>query len=122
MYRLVVEKYFSSAHRLRDYEGKCEILHGHNYRVNLSLEGEELNSIGLLIDFKEVKALLDKLLGELDHRLLNEHPYFQKENPSAENIARFLYQQVSKNLPSGVKVSEVRVWESDGCGASYLEK
>lgn len=122
MYRLIVERGFSSAHRLRNYKGECENLHGHNYRVEVFLEGRELNSIGILVDFKEVKVLLDKVLDELDHCYLNELPFFKKENPSAENIARYIHQKISGSLPAGVIASEVRVWESEGCGACFVKE
>ena len=120
MYRLCVARQFSSAHNLRNYEGKCEKLHGHNYRVELVLEGEVLNPVGLLMDFKEVKSLLDPVLEELDHSYLNDHPFFREANPSAENIARFIHEKISPDLPQGIRAAEVRIWESDGCCACFV--
>ncbi|NPA15136.1 MAG: 6-carboxytetrahydropterin synthase QueD [Deferribacteres bacterium] len=112
---------FSAAHFLREYQGACENLHGHNWRVELEVVGDELDETGLLVDFKRLKAVLKEVLDVLDHRLLNEIPPFDRVNPSSENIARFIFCEAGKRLPESVKVKSVAVWESDRACAVYFE-
>lgn len=115
MYILTIEDYFSSAHQLREYKGKCENLHGHNWKVVLQVKGEKLNSLGLLIDFTELKKILKNILSYLDHKNLNELEPFDTINPSSENIARYLYDSISDELAAenpDVAVDSVTVWES----------
>jgi 6-pyruvoyltetrahydropterin/6-carboxytetrahydropterin synthase len=124
MYRLKVSDYFSSAHYLRNYQGKCENLHGHNWKVELTVEGKKLNEIEILIDFKDLKAILKEILNELDHRLVNDHPYFRDRNPSSENLARFIFERAKNKLLAydGVKVKEVAVYETEKACAIYSEE
>ncbi|MGA1845813.1 6-carboxytetrahydropterin synthase QueD [Deferribacter abyssi] len=119
MYRLRVIDSFASAHFLRNYEGKCENLHGHNWRVEVYLEGEKLNETGLLIDFKEIKKELKSLLNGLDHIFLNDHEYFKKVNPTSENIAKYIYDKMKERF--GNLIKSVVVWESDNAAAEYFE-
>ncbi len=124
MFEISVEETFAAAHTLRDYHGKCENLHGHNYRVQVKIEGERLNATGLLVDFVEVKRILREAIDRLDHSFLNEVPPFDTENPSAENIARHICRAVSAGLASldaapPVRVASVKVWETDTSTASY---
>ena len=120
MYELTIETIFSSAHNLREYEGACERLHGHNWRVELHMEAEELDKRGLAIDFKDLKREAGKVVEELDHRYLNETVPFDKLNPSAENIAKYIFDKLKASLDNGnVRVSLVRVWESDQAAAAY---
>jgi 6-pyruvoyltetrahydropterin/6-carboxytetrahydropterin synthase len=95
-YEVMIERDFSSAHQLRGYKGKCENLHGHNYKIEIYAKGEELNNIGLLIDFVDLKKAADEVTKYLDHRNLNELPPFDEElNPSAENLARFILEYLN---------------------------
>ncbi len=120
MYELKVITQFAAAHQLRNYTGKCESLHGHNWKVEVILKGEKLNNTGLLIDFKEVKEATDKILEELDHSFLNELPQFKDQNPSSENIASYIFENLSSKLNNNqIKVSKVTAWESDSASASY---
>jgi 6-pyruvoyltetrahydropterin/6-carboxytetrahydropterin synthase len=123
MYTLTVEGSFSSAHQLRGYRGKCENLHGHNWKVVLSVRGETLDQIGLLIDFNELKTILRSILDGLDHKNINDIPYFAVNNPSSENIARFIADQFSAGLESrnhpAVILDSVTVWESDTSRCTY---
>ena len=120
MYEITVTRSFAAAHLLKDIGGKCEELHGHNFVVDVSLAAVALNKEGLLIDFRIVKEWIDEILEELDHKFLNEHPYFINVNPSAENLARFIHDRVSEKAQmSKVDVSRVTVWESDNARASY---
>lgn len=119
MYTLSVESDFSAAHQLREYKGKCENLHGHNWRVCLNVEGAKLNAIGLLIDFGDLKAILGDCLRQLDHTNLNILSPFDVENPTSENLARWISETVAARLPDAVRVAGVTVWESDKCSATY---
>ncbi len=124
MFEVCVEATFAAAHQLRNYKGKCENLHGHNYRVRATVAGDKLNPTGLVADFGEVKAVLREIAGRLDHRFLNEIEPFIELNPSAENIALYFYQELAKGLTEGssevpIHVSEVIVWETDTSSATY---
>ncbi len=123
MYRLKIKDHFSSAHYLRNYGGKCENLHGHNWQVEVVVEGNKLNEIEILIDFKELKTFLKEVLQELDHKLINEIPYFQIHNPSSENIAKFIFDKLKAKLNSfpNLTLKEVTVFESDSASATYFE-
>ena len=122
MYELSVETWFAGAHSLREYQGSCERLHGHNWRVEVSVEAEKLDSIGLAVDFRLLREKVEAAVQIFDHTFLNENPPFDKLNPSAENIAKFFYDGLSKELNDGnVRVSRVKVWESEKCAASYYE-
>lgn len=124
MFELEVETTFAAAHALRGYHGKCENLHGHNYRVQITLIGKELDEIGLLVDFKEIKRILNTSLASLDHAYLNELEAFKEINPSAENIARHLYSAIAPKLAEAsgdrAKLMRVKVWENDCTAASFL--
>jgi 6-pyruvoyltetrahydropterin/6-carboxytetrahydropterin synthase len=121
MYRLFVESHFTAAHRLRGYEGHCGRLHGHTWKVRVEVESERLDAIGISLDFKELKSLVDIPLEKLDHFHINEIPPFDAENPTAENLSRFIYLEVKSRLPDGVTVAAVTVWESEKYGVSYSE-
>lgn len=107
----MVEGHFSSAHALRGYNGDCEKLHGHNWRVEVAVQGRELDATGLLVDFRSLKRIVREILDGLDHCYLNEHPEFSRRNASTENIAAYVAEKVAGGLPSNVTVSWVRVWE-----------
>ena len=119
MYQLQAEAHFSAAHRLREYDGACENLHGHNWRVLVLLESEVVDRLGMVMDFKEVKALLGEILSRLDHVFLNDLDDFKEQNPTTENIARVIHDELSPRLPEGVGLGAVTVWESPGCSATY---
>lgn len=122
MYELTVERRFSAAHHLRNYQGPCARLHGHNYRVEITVWGEGLDDRGMLVDFGALKALCDEILGELDHRCLNDLAAFATTNVTAENVAAHIFQQVAARLPEGVGMGSVRLWETDGSSVTYREK
>lgn len=123
MYELRVEDNFSAAHKLREYKGQCENLHGHTWRVQVVVRTKELDNTGLAIDFRDIKQALDSLIQVLDHTCLNELPVFKDHNPSSENIARWLYNELKNNpLLAKVKLQLVRVWESDTASAAYFEE
>lgn len=122
MYQVSIEETFSAGHALRDYRGRCENVHGHNYRVRVTVEGPQLDSIGLLCDFVELKRVIREIIARVDHQFLNDLEPFQTANPSAENMAKYFYDQISrqmKDLPSGARVADIVVWETDSASARY---
>jgi len=120
MYKLMVKENFAAAHQLRGYTGKCESLHGHNWRVQLYVTAEKINDIGLAIDFKELKKCLHTILETLDHTNLNELAPFKTTNPSSENIARYIFNRATKALKEKrVQIDSIRVWESENAYAEY---
>ncbi|HUW57724.1 MAG TPA: 6-carboxytetrahydropterin synthase QueD [Planctomycetota bacterium] len=122
MYELVLKTHFSAAHRLREYEGDCERLHGHNWAIEVRVRTAQLNHLGMVADFREVKRLVQEVIGRLDHHFLNDIPPFDEINPTTENIARFLFDGLAKALPEGVRPAGVTAWESEGCGVSYSDE
>ncbi len=122
MYEVTIEKTFSAAHALSEIGGKCESLHGHNFTVEVTVAGAELNGQDLLLDFRILKEWTENILDGLDHRFLNEIPPFQGRNPSSENIARFVFDEMKKKLAgTSLTVSKVTVRESDTARATYRE-
>ena len=121
MFEVTIEETFSSGHALRNYRGKCENVHGHNYRCQVTVEGSQLDDIGLLVDFVELKRVVHSVLDRMDHQWLNEFPPFDVLNPSAENMARYIYEQVNEGIKprEGVKIANVRLWETDAAHATY---
>jgi 6-pyruvoyltetrahydropterin/6-carboxytetrahydropterin synthase len=120
MFEVTVEYTFAAGHALRGYKGKCENVHGHNYKLQVTVEGEQLNSIGLLVDFVELRAAIKSLVERLDHRFLNDLPPFDQINPSAENLALYFGQELeSKVSGHGPRLQAVKVWESDTTSATY---
>ena len=123
MFQVSVEETFSAGHALRGYKGKCENPHGHNYRVRVTLAGAALDSAGLLLDFKLLKQVLKPTIDRIDHQMLNDLEPFTELNPSAENIAKYFYDQTSTQL-SGltdgrVRVKDCTIWETDTTTATY---
>lgn len=119
MYEILIERTFSSAHYLRNYHGKDEPLHGHNWRVQVRFKGRELvQPEEYVIDFEEVKGVLDQIIEKIHYRNINEVPPFDKKNPSAENIARWVHEEFTRRLRSA-KPSRVTVWETEQGAASY---
>jgi 6-pyruvoyltetrahydropterin/6-carboxytetrahydropterin synthase len=125
MFEVSVEDTFAAGHALRGYRGKCENPHGHNYKVCITVAGEELDAIGLLFDFKDLKAAMGQVVERFDHQYLNDLEPFQRLNPSAENMAKYFYDEVGKLLKQQtngrVRVKEVRIWETDTTTATYFE-
>jgi 6-pyruvoyltetrahydropterin/6-carboxytetrahydropterin synthase len=121
MFEVMIERNFSSAHQLRGYRGKCENLHGHNYRVEIYARGRELNEIGLLVDFVELKEAADEVVNFLDHRNINElEPFVEELNPSAENLARFILERVARRVGDDrVQIYKVRCFETPTSVATY---
>lgn len=120
MYLLRVRGDFSAAHRLRGYRGKCESLHGHNWRVEVVVGAEKLDKLGMVVDFKVVKRVLAQVLDKFDHRFLNRLSEFKRKNPTTENIAQEIAKQLAERLPSRVQLKSVTVQEAPGSSATYV--
>jgi len=118
MYEVRVKRHFDAAHALRGYKGKCENTHGHRYEVVVCLEADELDETGLAYDFTQLKRLLDSVMNRFDHTYLNEIPPFDGENPSSENIARFIYREMEGGI-EGARLRSVEVWESPDAWVTY---
>ena len=125
MYEVTVEDSFAAGHYLRNYKGKCENPHGHNYKVRVTLRGSELDKAGLLLDFKDLKDVMKHVIDRLDHQMLNDIEPFTSMNPSAENLAKYFYDQANARLKSltnaRVAVGDVTIWETDTTTARYSE-
>ncbi len=115
MYELSVVEDFASAHFLRGYNGPCEKLHGHTWKVEITIRAGGLNELGLVVDFREIKERLKKFIAHLDHVALNDLAAFQKVNPSTENLAEYIYRELSNPF----RLVKVRVWESETCSVTY---
>jgi len=122
MFELSVEVSFSAAHQLRGYKGKCENMHGHNWKVQISVMAETLNEIDLAIDFHDLKRMTNEVIAPLDHAFLNDIFPFTEKNPSSENMAKWIFDSLKKKITDErVRVSAVSVWESDTASATYYE-
>ncbi|WP_425061000.1 hypothetical protein SCACP_17670 [Sporomusa carbonis] len=121
MYDLTIIAEFEAAHRLPDYPGKCCRLHGHNWKVEVTVTGHKLNHLGMVMDFKELKAEVSKVIETLDHYYLNDIPAFKMTNPTAENIAKYIYDTLANNpvFQQDIKVRCVQVWESPRSAVKY---
>ncbi|MDR3275215.1 MAG: 6-carboxytetrahydropterin synthase QueD [Endomicrobium sp.] len=119
-YKLSVTKSFSSAHFLKGYKGRCENLHGHNWKVRAAFCGDKLDNTGILIDFTDIKKHFDKIISYLDHEFLNEITPFNEINPSSENIASFILEKFKEIETENAKVCEVEVWESESSSATAI--
>jgi 6-pyruvoyltetrahydropterin/6-carboxytetrahydropterin synthase len=120
MFEVMIEQTFSAGHALRHYRGKCENVHGHNYRCEVTVEGEQLDAIGLLVDFVELKKTVRSVIDRMDHQWLNDFPPFDVLNPSAENLAKYIYDEVSQTIGgNGVRIGSVKLWETDTSCATY---
>lgn len=125
MFEVTVDDTFAAGHYLRNYKGKCENPHGHNYRVRVTLQGKELDKAGLLLDFKDLKQVMRPVIERLDHQMINDVEPFTKVNPSAENLAKFFFDETNKLLAGStggrVSVKDVTIYETDTTTARYYE-
>jgi 6-pyruvoyltetrahydropterin/6-carboxytetrahydropterin synthase len=125
MFEVTVEDSFAAGHYLRNYKGKCENPHGHNYKVRITLAGKELDKAGLLLDFKDLRDVMKHVIDRLDHQMINDLEPFTELNPSAENLAKYFFDQTNQRLngtTSGrVHVKHVTIYETDSTTATYSE-
>ena len=120
MYEVKVISQFSSAHNLRGYKGKCEAMHGHNWKVEAVAISEKLNDIGMVIDFKDLKKSVNEIMDELDHKYINDMENFKEVNPTSENIAKYVFKLLSEKRKE-IKIKEVTIWETETSSATYSE-
>lgn len=120
MYTIFKDYTFAAAHSIRGHQGKCRFLHGHNYRVRVHIQASELDEIGMVLDFSDLKRILEEILGPLDHRLINEIPPFDERNTTAELMSYWIYEEVSRRLEAPrLEVARVEVWENDTACATF---
>ena len=122
MFQVSVDEDFSAGHALRGYKGKCENPHGHNYKVRVTLEGVALDSIGLLYDFTHLKHVMRDIIQGVDHKFLNDQAPFDAINPSAENLAKYFFDETTQRMkaaPEGARIVSITVWETDTTSATY---
>jgi len=119
MFKLKVESRFSAAHHLVDYPGVCQRIHGHNYRVLLTVTAAQLDGQGMIVDLMVVKGILEKCIKQFDHDLINNVPPFDRQNPTMENLAKYIYDWMKKELQQKAKVIGVELWESDDFSVEY---
>ncbi len=122
MYRIFIETHFAASHQIYGYEGACSGLHGHTWKVEVEVKANQTNELGISFDFKELKAITEPIIQQLDHHHLNEVPPFDHENPTAENLSRYIYEKVRGQLPAHISISRVTVWESENYAVSYSEE
>ena len=122
MFKLIVKKEFSSAHILHGHPGNCKRMHGHNWLVEAEVQGDNTNEIGMVIDFKDIKNNLREIISNLDHQFLNDLEPFINENPTAENISKYIYKELSNNINTdNIKVSKIKLWETNNSAVTYTE-
>ncbi len=123
MFEITITTDFAAAHRLNNYKGKCENLHGHNFAVEVSVLCSKLDSAYIAMDFKDLKRIVNDIVGELDHKFLNDIEYFNKTNPTSEMIAKYIYEKIDKKLNGdcGCKMGRVSVYENKNSKATYYE-
>ena len=122
MYEVCLTREFCAAHFLRDYDGKCANLHGHNWKVALVYRRSGLSDNGILVDFHDCGAVLDEILERMDHRIINDIPPFDHQSPTAENLAEWFFQEVSNHTAvDSPRPYRVTVWETESSSASYWE-
>jgi 6-pyruvoyltetrahydropterin/6-carboxytetrahydropterin synthase len=122
VYNLTVRSSFAAAHRLREYEGNCEQLHGHNWLVEATVESSLLDDRGMAMDFRSIKGALHDILSGMDHKYLNEIPPFDVRNPSSENLARYIFEEMEGKVPPPARLRRITVWESDDCRAEFTRR
>ncbi|MBN2415697.1 6-carboxytetrahydropterin synthase QueD [bacterium] len=121
MFTVKIATHFAASHQLNGYEGVCRALHGHTWKVEVSVRTEKVDAVGISVDFKELKDKTSRIIERLDHKHVNDVPPFDTINPTAENLARYIYNELRTRLPDGVSMAEVTVWESDGYALTYSE-
>ena len=121
MYTLSVERMISAAHKLNDYPGPCARIHGHNWKIRLEVHSRHLDDQGIAIDFGELDQLLWKVVGPFDHQLMNDVKPFDRQNPTAENLVKYIYDQIKAMIPANISMQRVTVWETDQYKVAYEE-
>ncbi len=121
MYRLAIQTSISAAHHLNDYEGNCALMHGHNWKIQVEVKSDQVDRVGMVIDFKDLKEITWQVVGKYDHQVLNNVSPFDNQNPTAENISKHFYLEIAKLLPQGVQMDRIRLWETENYSIEYFE-
>ncbi len=121
MYIIAVDSHFASSHQIVGYDGKCSNMHGHTWKIKVEVSTGNVDKIGICYDFKSLKELINSVVGQLDHQNLNQLPPFKDKNPTAENIAYYLYHEIQEILPESVEMNQITVWESEKYSVIYKE-
>ncbi|MCK4395509.1 6-carboxytetrahydropterin synthase QueD [candidate division WOR-3 bacterium] len=121
MFIISVKIEFSAAHRIKGYKGNCSQFHGHNYKVEVNVKADEVNKIGMCVDFRKLSKISKNVVSYLDHKNLNDVPLFKKNNPTAESIAKFIYEKIKQQLKGALSLYSVKVWETDKYAVTYSE-
>ena len=121
MYNIFIETHFAASHQLHGYDGPCKTLHGHTWKVRVEVKTDHTNDIGISYDFKDLKSLTQSVIQRLDHQHINGIPPFDSMNPTAENLARYIFEEIKRLLPDHARMHEVTVWESATYAVSYSE-
>ena len=121
MYIIAVDAHFASSHQIVGYDGKCSNMHGHTWKIKVEVKTGEVNEIGICYDFKSFKELINQIVDDLDHQNLNQLEPFRDKNPTAENIAHYLYHAIKKTLPGSIDMHQITVWESEKYSVIYKE-
>lgn len=121
MFIISIKTSFSAAHRIEGYKGNCSELHGHNYTVEVNVKAEKVDSIGMCVDFRNLRETANKVISSLDHTNLNTIPFFKEKNPTAENIAQFIYKKVQAELEGDYSLNSIKVWETEKYAVTYSE-
>ncbi len=121
MFTIRVETHFQASHRLTLPDGSIELAHDHDWLVTVDVSSEKLDRMGLVMSFQKLKALIDETIGDFDHTAMNTISYFKQNNPSAENVAKYIYDRLQVKLPEGVKLRSIRVVEEPGCSAEFRQ-
>ena len=119
MYNLSIETAISAAHLLRDYEGPCSRLHGHNWKIRVEVNSDELDKHGIAIDFLDLKNITWKVIGKFDHNNFNDISPFDELNPTAEHIVKYFYDEIEQLLPSNTSLKSIRLWETEKNAVEY---
>jgi 6-pyruvoyltetrahydropterin/6-carboxytetrahydropterin synthase len=122
LFTVFIESRFSAAHRLVGYKGHCGRVHGHTWKVRVEVKTDRIDEIGISMDFKDLRSLTESVLSRLDHQNINEIPPFDKMNPTAENLSRHIFEEIGRQLPSGIRMAGVTVWESENHAVTYTDE
>ena len=121
MYRLSIETTISAAHHLKDYQGNCSMMHGHNWKIQVEVNSNKVDNVGMVIDFKDLKDITWQVVGKFDHQVFNNIPPFDKLNPTAEHLSKYFYHEIEKLLPENVKMDRIKLWETDKYSIEYYK-
>jgi len=122
LYSIFIKTHFDAAHQLHGYPGECCELHGHTWKIGVKVIADETDEIGISFDFKTLKSITDSVISVFDHKHINQVKPFDKKNPTAENLSKYIYQKIEEKLPRKIKMSEVTLWESDNYAITYKKE